>query len=192
MSRPEQPGRHHRRLRTGLFPAALLSVSLVVGGCTSTSPRAPVTPSIPPSASPAGTPLANTNWASAITDIDCTTQGNEGIEVLGTRFAAVRGADTPDAFVWFDCVHQASSWPHQLDVYDGSSAPDAPRRIATLVSATEQVNGHGLRVAGLSFSGHSVTVDLVAYAPNDPMCCPTQRLQRTFAWQGGRFVQGSG
>ncbi|MEU6117057.1 hypothetical protein ABZ840_21275 [Streptomyces sp. NPDC047117] len=142
--------------------------------------------------SPEATPLADTDWATVIDDIDCTGAGNEGVEILDTRFADVRGTGVPDAFVWFTCRHQASTYPQQLEVYDGSSSPDAPRRIGVLLSAAEKANGPGPRVGGVSFSGKSVTLNLAAYTPDDPFCCPSLRVERTFTWNGKSFERKPG
>ncbi|MGW0732261.1 hypothetical protein [Streptomyces sp. NPDC002851] len=141
---------------------------------------------------PAGTPLADTDWESVIDTIDCTDAGNEGVAIMDTEFADLRGTGVPDAFVSFECVHQSSSWPQQVEVYDGSSSPEAPRRIGVLLSAEEKAHGPGPRVGGISFSGDSVTLKLAAYTADDPFCCPSLRLERTFAWNGERFVRAAG
>ncbi|UNO43582.1 hypothetical protein [Streptomyces sp. MST-110588] len=185
----------------------LLSVGLLITGCGdgdsqgggahngttlpgTPSPNTPSRPANPPgSTPPASTPLADTDWTTVIDDIDCRITGNEGIEVLGTRFADVRGKGVPDALVWFDCVHRASTWPDQLEVFDGTSSPTAPRRLAVLVSAEEKVNGRGVKISAVSTHGATVVVDLRAYEPTDPMFQPSKRLRRTFTWRGDRFVQ---
>ncbi|WP_030264848.1 hypothetical protein [Streptomyces violens] len=127
-----------------------------------------------------------------IDDIDCTDAGNEGVEILRTWFADVRGTGVPDAFVSFTCRHQASTYPQQVEVYDGSSPPEAPRRIGVLLSAEEKANGPGPRVADISFSGDSVTLSLAAYTADDAFCCPSLRLKRTFTWNGESFERQAG
>ncbi|WP_052864188.1 hypothetical protein [Streptomyces niger] len=141
---------------------------------------------------PEGTPLAKTDWAAVINDIDCTGAGNEGVEILRTWYADVRGTGVPDAFVSFTCRHQASSYPQQLEVYDGSSSPDSPRRIGVLLSAEEKAHGPGPRVGVVSFAGKSVTLKLAAYTADDPFCCPSLRVDRTFTWNGTRFERKPG
>ncbi|MFI9781175.1 hypothetical protein ACIHCV_42310 [Streptomyces sp. NPDC051956] len=136
---------------------------------------------------PGGTPLAGTDWEAVIDTIDCTDAGNEGVAIMETKFADVRGRGVPDAFVAFQCVHQASSFPQQVEVYDGSSSPEAPRRIAVLLSAEEDAHGPGPRLGGISFSGKSVTLSLATYTAQDPFCCPSLREKRTFTWNGERF-----
>ncbi|WP_030622291.1 hypothetical protein [Streptomyces sclerotialus] len=155
------------------------------GQSSATAPGKETSPDEP--GTPEGTPLADTDWAAAIDDIDCTGAGNEGIEILNTWFADVRGTGVPDAFVSFTCRHQASTFPQQLEVYDGSSSPEAPERIAVLLSAEEKANGPGPRVGDISFSGRSVTLSLAAYTPDDAFCCPSLRLERTFTWNGEKF-----
>ncbi|MGW0754434.1 LppP/LprE family lipoprotein [Streptomyces sp. NPDC002587] len=175
----------------------LLLVGLLLAGCTGSSgggntpPRTTVpTSATPKTASPASAAgLAGVDWTKVIDDIDCLAAGNRGIEVLGTKQADVRGKGVRDTFVWFDCVHGASTWPGQLEVFDGSSPAGDPRRIAVLISAEESSGGPPLLISDLSFSGDTVTVDLRTYGPQDARCCPTGSERRSYAWTGSRFVQ---
>lgn len=148
----------------------LCSAGLALAGCSKV-----VQPSI-----------ENADWTSIITDLDCRPV-NQGVEVNGARFADVRGQGVKDAFVWVACQHSTSAWPMQLEVFDGSSDPVNPRRIAVLINADED-----LIISELSFSGDSVTAHGAGYAPNDARCCPSIPLRRVFVWTGDRFQQASG
>jgi hypothetical protein len=150
---------------------AICSVGLALAGCSKVSQ-----PSI-----------ENADWANIITDLDCSPI-NQGVEVDGARFADVRGQGVKDAFVWVDCQHPTSGWPMQLEVFDGSSDPVSPRRIAVLINANEEVS----IIDSISFSGDSVTVHGASLAPNDHLCCPSIRLRWVFVWNGARFQRASG
>lgn len=166
-----------------LGPVAALAAGLALAACGSGAPTS--TPPPPPAVGPQSlTDLTDDDWADVIDDVDCSVN-NMGVEVLGVRFADVRGGGVRDAFVWVDCVHNASTWPHQLEVFDGSSPPASPRRIAVLQSTQDN-----LLIRSVTFSGHTVQVDSAGYAETDPMCCPSRTVQRTFTWTGERFEQG--
>jgi heat shock protein HslJ len=45
------------------------------------------------------------------------------------------------------------------------------------------------RVQALSVADGIVTVDMVAHGPEDPMCCPSQRVIETYELQGDELVQ---
>lgn len=131
--------------------------------------------------------LSRQDWARLLAkDLDCAPI-NRGVEIVGIRLADVRGVGVKDAFVWADCYHETSPWPHQLEVFDGASDPAAPRRIAVLIRANE----HAL-IRSVSFAGRHVVVDGTSYAPNDPNCCPSLRLHRVFVWTGDHFRRKSG
>jgi hypothetical protein len=49
--------------------------------------------------------------------------------------------------------------------------------------------GDRVRIDGLSAAGGKVTVTLTVQGPNDPMCCPTQAVTRTFALHGQELVE---
>lgn len=135
-----------------------------------------------PTSSPSPRGLRGADWPGVITDLDCGVV-NEGVEVLGTRFGDVRGRGVEDAVVWVDCVHEASTPPQQLEVFDGSSDPGDPRQIAVLIPARDY-----LLIESVSLSGRSITVDASGYAAQDPRCCPSLTVRRVFTWTGDRFV----
>ena len=135
-------------------------------------------------ASPSDGRLAGVDWPSVISDLDCTEASNTGVEVVGARYADARRNGTIDAFVWVDCVHPTSSWPSQLEVFDGSSDPRAPRRMAVLIPQSD-----GLFIKSVSFGDKTVTVDAAKYSPDDANCCPSLVVQQVFDWTGAIFVR---
>ncbi len=190
MNRPRVVRRIARRARLLPLPVVLLA-SLVLAGCQSSGSRDPVDPTVgPTTAKPSLETLGKQDWANVITDLDCAPV-NRGVEVLGIRFADVRGVGVKDAFVWVDCYHETSAWPHQLEVFDGGSDPAAPRRIAVLVPAVREQD-KAVLIESLSFSDRAVTVDGASYADGDPTCCPSRRVHRVFAWTGDQFRRESG
>ena len=180
-----------RRARLLPLPAVLLA-GLVLTGCQSSSTgEGPVDPTAgPTTAKPSLETLSKQDWANVITDLDCAPV-NRGVEVLGIRFADVRGVGVKDAFIWVDCYHETSAWPHQLEVFDGASDPAAPRRIAVLVPAVREQD-KAVLIESLSVSDRAVTVNGASYGPNDPTCCPSRRVHRVFAWTGDQFRRESG
>jgi hypothetical protein len=161
--------------RTSLRAATCLVVSALLGGCGS-----------PPGPPPVVSRLESTDWANTITDLDCSTL-NRGIEVLGVEFWDIRARGVRDAFVWVDCFHDTSPWPHQLEVFDGSSDPANPRQMAVLISAEE-----GVLIRAVSFVESAVAVDISRYSSSDGLCCPSINERRTFRWDGSGFAeQGS-
>jgi hypothetical protein len=180
-----------RRARLLLAPAVLL-VSLVLVGCQSSSDGGGTVASTEGQTTTKLTleGLKKEDWANIITDLDCLPV-NRGIEVLGIRYADVRGVGVKDAFVWVVCQHETSAWPHQLEVFDGASDPAAPRRIAVLIPAARTFD-KAVLINSLSFAGRTVTVDGASYADNDATCCPSKRVHRVFAWTGNQFHRQSG
>lgn len=174
--------------RGRLFPllGALLATLVLVGCQSSPKNQRTTATATHTAARPSLADLTVQDWANIITDLNCMPV-NRGVEILGTRFADVRGIGVKDAFVWVDCYHETSSWPQQLEVFDGSSDPANPRRMAVLVSADEP-----MLIRSLSFARKAVTVDAAGYATNDPTCCPSVPLHRVFVWTGERFRQESG
>lgn len=49
--------------------------------------------------------------------------------------------------------------------------------------------GDRIQVHGLSAEDGTITVDLTVHGPDDPMCCPTRRITRTYTVDAGRLVQ---
>jgi len=54
--------------------------------------------------------------------------------------------------------------------------------------ATELL-GDRVKIGALSIAGGEIVVDMVTHGPDDPMCCPTQRVVQRYALQGDALVQ---
>jgi hypothetical protein len=80
----------------------------------------------------------NVVWPSVIDDLDCEPM-NRGVELGGVTYGNARGNGVTDAVVWVDCFHDASTWPYQVEVFDGASDPARPGRLAVLISTQEQL-----------------------------------------------------
>jgi heat shock protein HslJ len=46
-------------------------------------------------------------------------------------------------------------------------------------------------IEALAFEGAEIVVDMVTHGPDDPMCCPTQRVRLRYALQEGVLVEVS-
>jgi hypothetical protein len=139
-----------------------------IDGTTSTT-APPTTTTVAPK--PAANRLAGVDWAKVSSDLDRSGSGYDGVEVGGARYVDFRGNGTIDAFVWRVCQHATSpSWPYRLEMYDGSSDPLVPRRIAVIIPESERV-----LIKSVSFSQKMVMVDGSAFSPTDPNCCPSNR-----------------
>jgi len=166
----------------------LAPATAVVGTSPSKSPSPSSTPTTTPASAPISTPstgLDDVDWPSVIDDLDCSPI-NAGVEVISTESMDVTGDGLEEAFVWVDCVHPTSGWPHQLEVFDGSSNPADPTKLGVLIPAAEN-----LRSRELSFTASSVTVRAAAFAENDPNCCPSLEITQSFTWQQSSFVPGA-
>jgi len=51
--------------------------------------------------------------------------------------------------------------------------------------------GDRVQINSLSIQDDEIVVDMVTQGPDDPMCCPTQQVVRTYALQGEELVQTS-
>jgi len=147
-------------------------------------------------------PLGKVDWTHVVTEseLGCngTTPGhigpNLGVEVDAKQFADVTGDDNAEAFVAVACVGSTESWPDRLEVFDGASDPDHPRRIATLLDyqdGTDGTDGYGLRIQSITISGKMVTIVSRGWTPGECFACGDQRITDTFTWNGSSFTRGS-
>jgi hypothetical protein len=51
--------------------------------------------------------------------------------------------------------------------------------------------GDRVKIENLAFVGGEILVEMVTQGPDDPMCCPTQRVVQTYELQGEELVQTS-
>ncbi len=133
--------------------------------------------------------LANVDWIAYSTHLDCRTPGL-GTELIGSQFVDVTEDGWPEAFVTFACRVLTSSAPEQLEVFDGSSDPKQPRRLAILIQQSGGLDERGFRVRKLLFDGRKVTVDAAAFTSQAGNCCPDRRVIQVFTWTGKRFHAG--
>jgi hypothetical protein len=62
----------------------------------------------------------------------------------------------------------------------GSEAPD---------EAAYTSLGDRVKINSISIEDNRVAVDMVTHGPGDPLCCPTQRIVRTYTLQGDQLVE---
>jgi heat shock protein HslJ len=51
--------------------------------------------------------------------------------------------------------------------------------------------GDRVQVNSLAIAGNEIVVDMITQGPEDPMCCPTQNVVKTYALQGDQLVETS-
>jgi heat shock protein HslJ len=51
--------------------------------------------------------------------------------------------------------------------------------------------GDRVRIESLAIKDGQIVLEMITHGPNDPMCCPTQQVVRTYALRGGELVQTS-
>jgi hypothetical protein len=51
--------------------------------------------------------------------------------------------------------------------------------------------GDRVKVEAVAIQNDQIVVSMVAHAPTDPLCCPTQRLQMTYELRGDQLIQTS-
>lgn len=56
------------------------------------------------------------------------------------------------------------------------------------VDAASTLLGDRIQVNSLTIEDGQIVVDMIAQGPNDPMCCPTQPVQRTYVLEGDELV----
>ena len=50
--------------------------------------------------------------------------------------------------------------------------------------------GDRVTVHSLTFEDEAIIVDMTTHGPDDPMCCPTEHVTRSWSLVEGRFVEG--
>jgi heat shock protein HslJ len=51
--------------------------------------------------------------------------------------------------------------------------------------------GDRVKILSLQIQDDRIIVELIAQGPDDPMCCPTQWLRKTFEYEGGNLIETS-
>lgn len=59
------------------------------------------------------------------------------------------------------------------------------------VNVATTLLGDRVKIENLAFVGGEILVEMVTQGPDDPMCCPTQRVVQTYELQGDELVQTS-
>ena len=59
------------------------------------------------------------------------------------------------------------------------------------VNVATTLLGDRVKIENLAFVGGEILVEMVTQGPEDPMCCPTQRVVQTYLLQGEELVQTS-
>jgi hypothetical protein len=109
-------------------------------------------------------------------------QGKQSLTVLDLKARGdLNGDGVPDAAVVL--VY----WGGGSGVFNYLAAVLDEQGIARHVASAEL--GDRVRIDGLTVAGEKVTVNLTVQGPNDPMCCPTQAVTRTFSLQGKDLVE---
>jgi hypothetical protein len=57
------------------------------------------------------------------------------------------------------------------------------------VNVATTLLGDRIKVEAIAIQNDQIVVDMVAHAPTDPLCCPTQRQRVTYELQGDQLIQ---
>jgi len=60
------------------------------------------------------------------------------------------------------------------------------------VHLTSALLGDRIQINALEIVDNAILVDMVAHGPDDPMCCPTQRVQQSYVLEGDQLRDTSG
>jgi hypothetical protein len=132
-------------------------------------------------------PLEKTRWSQVIRNEDCIyEQDGFGTQIDGVRYADVTGDGVPDAFVIVTCEASTSSWPEEVQVFDGSSDPRRPTRIGRLM----RHDPAHVREITLAFKGHTIRVRGEGLSERAPLCCSDLSVEQAFTWTRGTFKAG--
>ena len=156
---------------------AATALLFVVAGCRSVSGS----PSGTASPAPANA-LAGVHWQDYVRNCSVA-EGGSGLGTVIDDVVAgdVTGDGRVDTLVVDRCESSTSSWPQEIEVFDGASNPAHPTRLAVLLhgdkdyprdlSVTVERGGRIVVVGkGLSYSA--------------PLCCPDIEIHKVFVWSG--------
>ena len=165
------------------LPTAAISavvVALLVAGCSSPAPA----PAL--SESPSVDALAGVGWADHVRDCSV----DHGGSGLGTVIDdVVKGDLTGDGrvetLVVDRCESSTSSWPQQIEVFDGASDPAAPRRLGVLLDGDSD---YPRDVTATVEPGGRVVIVGRGLSATAPLCCPDVGIRRVYTYDGGAFA----
>jgi hypothetical protein len=61
-----------------------------------------------------------------------------------------------------------------------------------LINLATQLPGDRVQVDSLTIASGQITVQMLGFGPDDPLCCPSQEMEQTYELQGDQLVQTSG
>jgi hypothetical protein len=132
-------------------------------------------------------PLANVDWSSLTYGLDCSALGM-GVEITGKDFFDVTGDGAKEAFVRVGCRVGTGGVYDQVAVFDGGSAPSAPRLLGILAPVAGAV-AHEIKT--VTASGPLVTLTGVEWGSHAPGCCADIKWTQTYTWSTGKFQVGA-
>jgi hypothetical protein len=159
------------------------------------STAAPALPAVDPTSEPttsapvaatADSPLANVDWASLTYGLDCSALGM-GVEIVGKDFFDVTGDGVKEALVRVACKVGTGPSPDPVYVFDGGSAPVAPRLLGTLTPMAASVPHETKTVKA---KGSLVTLSGLQWGSGTPNCCGDINWTQTYTWAAGKFKAG--
>jgi hypothetical protein len=145
--------------------------------CTASPAQAPAGP-VPPEG------LVGVDWTRYARD--CTVvAGGSGLSTIvdSVQDVDVTGDGRAEALVVSRCDSPTSSWPQEVDVFDGTSPRQSPARIGRLLADDPEYP----REVAVRVQDGRVVVDAVGLSENAATCCPDLVLHRVFAWTGTTF-----
>ncbi len=166
------------RLPRSVLTAAAALGLVLTAGCGSGAGSRTTTPT-------ATDALAGVQWPNFVRDCSI----DEGGSGLGTVIDDVVKGDVTadgrvDTLVVDRCNASTSSWPQQIEVFDGASDPAHPTRLAKLLKGDPNYP-RDVRVT--VDSGGRVVVVGQGLSASAPLCCPDLEIRRVFTWSNGSF-----
>ncbi|MFF4093612.1 hypothetical protein ACFYYY_07080 [Streptomyces sp. NPDC001834] len=166
-----------------LATAAAMAAVVAVAGMLQPEPAASASPHRP-TAGQGPAPVAAPDPQRATYPLDC-----GGVEHIVARQAPgdLDGDGRPETVAVVHCAAGSGTPPSGVYVLtQGSGA--APRVVATLVDPAQRTS-----VGDLAVRDGVVLATLLGYSSEAvPRCCPDQREQVSWRWQGGAFVRTTG
>jgi heat shock protein HslJ/uncharacterized lipoprotein NlpE involved in copper resistance len=63
------------------------------------------------------------------------------------------------------------------------------RQDGEMVNVATTLLGDRAQIKSLGVEGDEIVVEMITHGPDDPMCCPTQRVQKSYALTGDQLVE---
>ena len=185
MQPSELPDLAHTRTRPlhWLATAAAVAAVVATAGLLQPEPVASASTHRKATERQGSAPVAAPDPARATYPLDC---GGLDHTVARQVPGDLDGDGRPETVAVVHCAAGSGTPPSGVYVLtQGNGA--APRVVATLVDPAQQ-----LSVTDLAVRDGVVSATLLGYSSDDvPRCCPDQREQVTWRWQGGAFVRAT-